>query len=192
MLLICVALTSCSTTTSGSPVASDAPSSSPVVATSKSTIVSQMDNYYEENPALSIDPCHDSFIDSMATLGLKLDAEVILPKGQQYFGYWYASCRYTHDGFSALTESSTAPFMMPGETLEPKHDDKGRSRLIEIQGRSTIVRPPANGGKTCMVSMATTFGSMTITGSDHRDSNPDPNCDRIIELLRQIEPWIND
>ncbi|WP_024794155.1 hypothetical protein [Tomitella biformata] len=165
---------------------------SPAPAISKSTIVSQMDNYYEENPELSIDPCHDTFIHDMESLGYELAASVVLPAGQKYFQYWIASCPYKSGDFSALTASTTAPFMMPDETLTPTDNTSGPSHLIEIAGRPSIVRPPAGLGVSCSVSMTTTFGSMNITGGDHRNPDGDADCARIVDLLEQIEPWIND
>lgn len=170
----------------------DPTSSAPVLAHSKSTIVSRMDNYYEENSDLAIDPCHDTFIHDMAAIGYTLSADTVLPKGHEYFGHWYSSCQYRSGDFSALTESSTAPIMVPGETLAPKHEDKGWSRLAEIDGRSSIILPPAGNGKSCMVSMSTAFGSVTVTGGDYRNPNPENNCHQIMELLRQIALWIND
>ena len=151
-----------------------------------------MENYYEENPVIGIDPCHDTFIQNMEKIGYRLDADIILPKGQESFGFWIAECQYTSGSVGALVDAATAPFMAPGETLEPKNTTKGWSRLIEIEGRESIVRPSTENGGGCMVSMATSFGSMTAIGGDHQTTDPEGDCDLIVDLLRQIEPWIND
>lgn len=153
-----------------------------------------MDNHYEENLDLPIDPCRDTFIQHMQSLEYYLVADTILPEGRQKYGHWFAACNFRVDNFSALTETSTAPIMAPGELLEAEYDIEGLSRIIEIEGRKSIVRPSANGGRGCMVSMTMTFGSMTITGSDVRVRVPnhEADCARIIELLRRVEAWLED
>lgn len=192
--LCCLAASSgCSTADDdGAATTQQAATTSPPPKSSKSTIVAQMDNYYEENPALSIDPCHDTFIHDMDELGYELTADVVLPKGQKYFQAWIASCQYTSGTFSALIASSTAPYMRPDETLDPKDNSRGPSRLTEIVGRPTIIRPPSNMGVSCSISMTTKFGSMNITGGDLRNPDGDADCARIVALLETIEPWIND
>lgn len=128
----------------------------------------------------------------MRSIGFDLDADVVFPEGRLKYGYWFAACHYQMEHISALTEASTAPIMAPSESLKESDDPAEWSYFIDINGRQSIVRPPSLGSISCMVSMTTSFGSMTITGGDLKRPDPIKDCDRIVDLMGQIEPWIND
>lgn len=182
----------CSANYPATVVGQDTLTNPPPIDTNGSSIVSNMTNYYEENLDLTIDPCRDTFIYDMESIGYTLAADTVLPEGGKIFQYWFASCNFKSDTFAVLAESATAPIMAENETLAPSNSAYGWSRFADIQGRRTIIRPPAIGYNDCMASMTTAFGSITLTGGPRHISGRSDPCVRLEELLRQIEPWIND
>lgn len=189
---VVIAVSGCSPSAPGPVTDRGEASTSTTTKNGQSTIVSQMENYYKENSELPLDPCRDNFIHYMESIGYALTANIVLPEGREKYGYWFASCNYNSDSISALTETSTAPIMSNDESMSPSNSTYKRSYFIDIDGRKTIVRPPADGYGSCMLSMTASFGSVTITGRPRIKTDSTDPCGKMVQLLRQIEPLIDD
>lgn len=186
----CAALAAgCSTPiTAGVPRTTDAPTPP---ANEKSQIVAAMENSYEERPELPVDPCQDTFIATMETLGYQLQQSVE-PNTNYSYGFWHTSCIFRGETTGMSLSATNSPNL--AAQLKPGDGAFLDAYPITIGDRFAVVSPSIDYERHCWIGVETSFGAINASGgtigsleSDGRDA-----CREMTEFLEQLDPLLGD
>lgn len=156
-----------------------------------SQIVAGIFNSYEERTELPIDPCQDSFISTMETLGYALSSSVE-PNTSLDYGYWFTGCIYRGSRTSMDIETTNSPNL--AAQLKPADSAFLDSYETSIANRFAVVRPLIDNARSCWVGMETSFGSIIVTGGPLPDKSAQGEnaCEDMTDFLRELEPLLGD
>lgn len=150
-----------------------------------------MFNSYEERPELPIDPCQDTFIGTMKSLGYELGS-IVEPHTSFDFGYWYSSCSYSGVQSSFSIDTTNSPNL--DRQLQPAGHGFLDAYEVSIASRFAVARPMASGPRSCVVAMETSFGSIIASGGPlpTKSIQGETACEDVANFLRELEPLLGD
>lgn len=150
-----------------------------------------MFNSYEERAELPIDPCQDTFIKTMESLGYTL-GNAVEPNTSFDFGYWFTGCIYRGVTMSVDIESTNSPNVT--SQLKPAGGGFLQAYELSVANRITVARPIAENSRACLVSMETSFGAIIVSGGPmpSQSIQGENACEDVANFLRELEPLLGD